>query len=231
MARLFDDGSSDYLQVEQPAVTAYPFAMVCWFRSNDADAGQALIWIGDKDHAETFTALQARGDQAGDKIWAYSHRYGEADDEWAVSASGYTVDTWHHAAGIWLSTTERHAYIDGGNKGSDTDEVGAMVNHNRTAIGACRDSTPGAYMSGDIAEVAIWDLTDWGANDAAREIAFEKAIISMAKGFSPNHFPLGLKAHWPLIRGLNDKVEGYNLTASGTAVSNHPRVILPHGII
>lgn len=227
MARLIDDAASEYLQVESPVITAYPFAMACWFNSdNDADS-QVLMWVGDKDVVDYWCALRARGNIAGDPVDAFCHLYGAAAAGSAPTTSGYTANTWHAIAGIWLAAGERHAYIDGGNKGSNTTVVGAMANHDRTAIGAARDSSVSGYYSGLIAETAIWDLTDWGANDAERETNFEKVVASLAKGFTPSCFLLGLKAYWPLVRGLNDGVSGFNMTASGTIVSSHPKIIQP----
>ncbi len=231
MARLFDDGSTEYLQIESAVITAYPFAMACKFRSNDDTTNQVLIFVGDKAVSNYYTSLIARGATANDPIYAFSHNYGSASTAPAATSVGFTQDTWHHAAGIWLGVSERHAYIDGGNKGSDTGTVGAMVNHDRTAIGMARDDSPAGPMSGEIAEAAIWDLTNWGANDAERETNFEKVIASLAKGFTPGHFPLGRVAYWKLVRGLNDETGGYNLTASGTVVVAHPRIIQPCGIL
>lgn len=228
MSRLFDDGSTEYLQVESAVVSAYPLAMACWFNSNDDTINQALMWVGDKDVDNQFLILMIAGNVVGDPLRA---RAFGGTNESANTSIGYTANTWHHAAGIWLSMSERHAYIDGGNKGSDAGLLDDdIIGYDRTAIGSARDSTPGAYMSGHIAEAAIWDLTDWGANDAAREIAFELAIASIAKGYSPEFYPLGLLGYWPLVRGLNDHVGGFNLTASGTVVSTHPRIIYPSKI-
>lgn len=228
MARLFDDGSSQYLQNGSAPITAYPFAMACRFRCNDVINLQSLIWVGDKDVDAYYSALFMNGAAGGDPVLAFSGKYGLAANQSAASVTGITVDTWHHAAGIFLTTNERHAYIDGGNKGSDTDTVGAIANHDSVAIGGARDSTPAYYMSGDIAEAAIWDLTAWGASDAERETNFEKAIASMAKGFTPAHFPLGLVAYWPLIRDDNDRVGGIDLSAyNGPTISAHPEIFNP----
>jgi len=196
------------------------------FGAPPVEAGSTFY--GDKDVADYNIGI---GTLSGNGVRASANKYGQPAATNAFSSTNYTLNTWHHAAGIFLSVSERHAYIDGGSKGSDATVVGAMANHDITAIGSARDSTPGAYTSGHIAEAAIWDLTNWGVNDAGREVAFEKAIASMAKGFTPAHFPLGLKAYWPLIRGLNDRVGGYNLTANGTTISAHPRIIQPCGTL
>lgn len=231
MARLFDNASSEYLQVNSAAVSAYPLAMACWANIDDATANSSLMWVGDKDVVDyniRLLAIQAGG--VADAVRAFSHDYGSGGGTQSANTSNnWSVNNWHHAAGIWLSASERHAYLDGdiGNKGSSAGAVDPMANHDRMAIGGNRDSTPDGYASGHIAEAAIWDLTNWGANDAAREAAFEKALESLAAGYSPLFYQLGLVAHWNLVRDINDKVGSFSLTASGTTVSNHPAIIYP----
>ena len=227
MSRLFDDAKSESLSINVAAITAYPFAMACWFYSDSDALQQALIWCGDKDGSNCFSRLGIQGGVAGDPVAAFSHNYGKNIACTANTTSGYSVNTWHHAAGIWLTTSERHAYIDGGSKGSNTNAVGAMSGHDSTAIGGNRDSTPGQYMSGMIAEVGIWDLTNWGANNAERETNFERAIASMAKGFSPSFFPLGLKLYCPLVRLAINIMNSIILGESGTVISPHCRVFNP----
>jgi len=227
MSRLFDDTSSEYLYLAAAPVVAYPFAMACRFRSDDLTLNQSLMWVGDKDDSDHHCWLQLAGDVAGDYVQAASHHYGGGTAYWAETSLAYSANTWQHAAGIWLAVDERHVYLNGGNKGSSADAVSAIADHDAVSIGMNRDVSPNKPMSGMIAEAAIWDLTAWGADDAARELAFEKALASMASGYSPGFFPLGLKAYWPLVRGLNDRTGGFNLTASGTAVSSHPRVFYP----
>jgi len=232
MARLFDDGSSEYLQIESFVITSYPLAMACWFNVNDDSVSQQLMGIADKDVTNYNIRLKAACAVEGKPVQTYVHNYGQPSAAFVYTSTGLTINTWHHACGMWLSVSERHAYIDGGSKGSEiATTVGAMVNHDRFAIGADRDSSPGSYMSGMIAEAAIWNLTDWGANDAEREINFEKVIASLAKGFTPDNYLLGLVAYWPLVRGLTDEFGGYNLTANGTVVVAHPRIIQPCGIL
>ena len=226
MARLFDDGSTEYLEIDSAVAATMPFAMACLFNSNDDTISQALLSLVEKGGTRNRYILLAAGHVGGDPIRAF------IDDGTAIVAatsSGFTANTWHHAACMFLNATERHVYIDGGSKGSETTSV-SPADIDRTSIGRTGDTSPTDYMSGLIAEAAIWDLTDWGANDAAREVAFELAIASMAKGFAPLHFPLGLLGYWPLVRGLNDYVGGFNMTASGTVVSAHPRIIYPGGI-
>jgi len=222
MARLFVRTSQEYLQVESPVVTSYPIGMACWFKSTNVTNRQSLIFVGDKDTTSYYIALQLEPGY----VSVLSKNYGVAEFR-ATTTLAFSTGVWQHAAGLFLGVTERHAYLNAGSKGSSTGEVGAMSTHDRTSIGASRDSSDGDYADAEIAEAAIWDLTAWGANDAERETSFEKVIASLAKGFAPSFFPLGLKAYWPLIRTLNDKVGGFNLTASGTVISPGTRIIVP----
>lgn len=227
MARLFDDGSTETLTVESPAITAYPLGMAGWANVNDDAVNHVLGWVGNKDEGDEWTSLFLTG---GSKtVTAFSHGYGFGSEQ-ANSSTSWSANNWIHCAGVWLGVAERHAYLDGGNKGSDTNAVDAMVNHDRTTIGWAGDNSPGGYVSGSLAEIGMWDLTDWGVDAAAQEVAFEKAIVAMAKGYSPLFFPLGLVAYWPLVSGINDRVGGFNMTANGTVKSAHPRIIYPSKI-
>ena len=83
-----------------------------------------------------------------------------------------------------------------------------------------------------IAEVAIYDLSVWpGATDSDKADNFEKILPSLADNFTPENYPLGLVAYWDLIRGLNPKFGDHTLTATGTTVSSHLRIISPCGAI
>lgn len=225
MSRLFDDAQSEYLQVNSPVVTDYPFAMSCWINSNDLNQAAVFMWVGYNVVAAYYTCIL----NIGTLLYAYNHTYGSPAPRSAVSSGTLVQGTWHHITAVFLAANERHIYLDGGNKGSDYNAVGGIGGyHNATAIGAARDSTPGNYVSGNVAEAAAWDLTAWGADNAARELNFEKAIASMAKGFTPAHFPLGLKAYWPLVKNDNDVKGAFNLTPANTpSWDDHCRIINP----
>lgn len=222
MARLFNDALSEYLRHAAAVVSGVPFAMACWFNLDDAGVSSILMSI-DNGNNELYI-LHARKSIA-DAVAAMAY-----SGEWeiALTTTGITVDQWHHACAIFPSDTDRYAYIDGGSKGTHpgTESVGTVT---QTVIGSYKSLTSG-FMSGMIAEAAIWDLSNWpGATGADKAAAFEKILPSLAKGFSPLFFPLGLKAYWPLVRNLKDKVTGYVLTPSGTSVIEHCKIILPIG--
>ena len=229
MARLFNDAILDYMNINQPALSAAPLVFSCWFNSNDSITNhQSLIHIGDKDlsHQQLFELLLLNS--------AGTQRIQMAAVEVAVgtalTADTWTPNTWQHACGIEASSTDRRVFLNGGSKGTNATNI-TPVNVDRTNIGARMNTTPAFFMSGMIAEAAIYDLSAWpGATNSDKADNFEKILPSLAKGFSPLCYPLGLVAYWPLIRGLNDKVGSYNMAVSGTTISPHCRVILPSSL-
>lgn len=223
MARLFDDAQSEYLRINQ-VMSSVPFAVVAWYNIDDTDTGRTIVQICDLGVGDHRHQLYIG---TGDKITAYST---DGANGVAESSIGVALATWQHAAGLFVGSTDRRVFLNGANKGTNATDV-TPANLNRTSIGRAGDSSPSAYFSGLLAEVAIYDLSEWpGSTDTDRADNFEKILPSLAKGFSPLCYPLGLVAYWPLIRDLNNKVSDYAMVAFGPVVAPHPRVILPHSI-
>lgn len=226
MARLFDDVQTEYLEINQAVVSGTPFATVFLFNTNDDSGYQTPFFLGDKDvDAEFFEVILNKDDH---KIWAITQQAGGV---WAITSTNWSLNTWHHACAIFASSTDRRVLIDGGGKGTNaTDKTPAGLD--RTSIGRRGRLSATHYVSGLIAEAAIWDLSDWpGATASDKADNFEKIIGSLAKGFSPLFFSLGLKAYWPLMRDEDiDVVGGYNLTPFNTpSIGSHPPIIYPTG--
>ena len=225
MARQFDDASNERLEIEQAVLSGTPFVMACWVNLDDITTHKNFMWLGDGDVNDNYFRLFTN---ASNDI-VYANAVNGASYA-ALTSSTITAGVWHHVCAIFASATDRRILLNGGSKGTNTTNV-TPVGLDRTAIGVLAKAARDQYMDGHIAEASIWDLSNWpGATDADKANNFETIIPSLVAGFSPTHFPLGLAAYWPLIRGLNDKVGGYNLTANGTVVSDHPRVIQPHGV-
>jgi hypothetical protein len=227
MSRLFDVALEESLEIDQAVVTTYPFVMACMAYVSDNTIHSTFMGLADKDAPAEYFRLHSYPAGSGQTFVANTRTAAEGSNN-AVTSTQWSLNTWHHACGLWVSATDRRVFIDGGSKGTDVVNL-TPAGIDRTAIGVIGDSSPSGWMDGMIAEAAIWDLTSWpGATASDKADAFEKILPSLAKRFSPLFYPLGLKAYWPLVRGLNDKVGGYNLTASGTVVSAHSKVILPH---
>lgn len=219
MARLFDDASSQYLTRSGAAVTAPPFTMACWFYSDDALIEQVLLSLSDTATNTQFFRLGLRGDTAGDHAEIQTRSGGTAD--FVETSTGYSVNTWHHACGVWTSSASRAVYLDGGGAGTSSASVTPSGLDN-TNIGATVRLNTNQFMSGRVAEAAIWDV----ALDAAE-------VAALAKGFSPLLIrPQSLVAYWPLVGNDSPELDrwknGYDLTLTNAPTkADHPRIYYP----
>lgn len=229
MARLFDDASSEGLKVSSKLVS-YPFAMSIWFRSNDGTINQDLMTLcdtgGTKYHALLITStsvLRARSDDGTPRN--------------SDTAATWSTNTWHNAVGIFRGSSGRTALLDGSSSTTDTNSV-TITTEDATIIGHRQDSGGTSnHFSGDLAEAAVWDLTNWGGTNVERENNFTAwAVSGLAIGMRPLAFRLGLVGYWPIFG--NDSPEpdwvggnGMALVATPTKSTSHPPVIYPAPII
>lgn len=218
MSRLFDDTTSNYLTVSTPVITAYPFSMGCWFNVAEISGSNSLMVLSDVSVNDTYCQLSAAGQTAGDPVIC-SARNGAAPED-AETSTGYSANTDHHALGVWTSATDRVAYLDGGNSGSDAVSVAYSANIDTTSIGVLVRLSLGGATNGKVGEAAIWNV----ALDAV-----DAAILGA--GFSPLFVkPESIVAYWPLIGGTGGARDlfGNDLSEVGTVgEAVHPLVIFP----
>jgi len=212
MARLFDDASTEYLQRSGAVVTAEPCTMAGWINTDNAGTWQNVFGVFDESASNVYLTVYI----GGDDLFVASNDGG--GEENAKIQNLLFDNTWHHVCGVWTSDASRAAFLDGGNKATNSDSS-SPANLDVTVIGRTADSTPSLYFSGMIAEVGFWNVA---LTDA------EVAIL--AEGYSPLLVrPESLVAYWPLIRDTDDDiVGGYSMTAFNTpTIAAHPRVIYP----
>ena len=215
MARDLERGSSEYLEGDQADATATPISMSALVQTESTGTGTA-IGIVDKDVTNhRFLLLVGRGG-GSDSVSAFVDAGGGTSTE-AVGGA-LTVGTPHHIGASFESATSRYSFLDGTKSSQDTGNV-TPTGMDRTSIGRSGDSTPSAYFDGLVSEVGIWDVT---LTDA--EFAW------LAKGASPLtlvHRLDNLVNYQDLIRSINRPGIGATLTATGTVVAAHPRVLYP----
>ena len=217
MARLFDDASTERLLVDAAVLSGVPISVSVWFR-RDADVEVAPFSLTDKDSEVDAFVIQCLASGDSNQVRAFARDSGGYGI--ATTSTGTTDNVWQHVLAVFADVDDRRVYLNGGGKGTNATSR-TPANMDRVSIGCWGRQSPANWFSGDIAEVAVWNgtLTDADA-------------VTLAKGFSPRLVqPVNLTAHWDLIRGLNDNIGGYNLTASGPTVSDHPRIILPQGVL
>lgn len=211
------NGSSQYLSVGSAVLTAVPLTMACWFNSDSTTTTQALVAIngnGSSGTGETRFAMVAGGALSGDPV-AISAKNTSGTDGLAQTSTGYSANTWTHAAGVFTSNTSRTAYINGGNTGTNSTSV-TPNSLTRTVIGASNtESGVSFYANARIAEVGIWNV----ALSAAE-------IASLADGMKCNRIrPASLVFYAPLVRNIYDYENGVSITNNNsTPVATHTRV-------
>jgi len=215
MARLFDAASAQYLEIDQAVVTAVPFTMACW--ANFADNTDLQYVMALADLSEPDQSFRLGKDTPGNENDIIAVSYDGTTKKASTTAKA-TAGTWHHICGVFASSTSRAAYLDGGNKGTDTTSS-TPTGIDRTSIGRVGDSTPGYDTDGAVAEAAIWNaaLTD-------------AEVVVLATGVSPLLVrPQSLVFYMPLIRDDDeDIVGGLSMTATNSpTISAHPRVVYP----
>lgn len=210
MARLFDDASNQYLQAVAVPVTTTPCTLAGWFYS-DAERDHNIISVAQNGGSVHYFTLFANW-ATPSKVEVYQR--GSLGASYAITTTAWSMNTWHHACGVFSTDASRAAYLDGGGKGTNSTDVGATSGLDTTWIGR-HFST---YFSGAIAEVGAWN------------VALADAWVAvLALGISPLLVqPASLTAYYPLIRGDQDRVGGYHLTAvNGPTIATHPPKIRP----
>lgn len=212
MSRLFDDASNQYLQTTGARV-ATPASFSCLFNVDDVTVSPTLIGFGSTAAARWEGIVIS----ASRYVLAYSRQ--GATIEFASATVQPSLDTWQQGGAVFASPTDRRAFMDGANKGTNTGtcDVTAL---DMTSIGAIHlAGTMYAYVSGMIAEAGQWDvaLTD---EEMAR-------LGNRASPLSVR--PQNLVSYWPLVRDSDlDMFGAYNLTPyNSPGIAAHPRVTYP----
>ncbi len=216
MARLFDDALSQFLSLGSAVVTAPPFTLSAWAEFDAIAANTGVIGVGDASSTRPYYLLMLG---SGDEC-QFQARDDAGGFHFAQSSSDISVNTLHHMAAVVASSSSRSVYLDGGNKDTDSDDITITAGSiDQTIIGKNSNNQGQWYMSGSIAEGAIWSaaLTD-------------AEIASLAARASPLLVrPQSLVSYWKLIRDEDqDIVGGFDMTANGgPTIASHPPMIYP----
>jgi len=185
MAREFN-GSTQYLEHGAPVITAVPATFAAWFRPNTSSGTHAILCSGGDNagQAYEFGIVQVNA-----QFWAFAQDSGFNQALAAVTLAGGTL---YHGCGVFVSNTSRHAYINGGNKGSDnasrTPTAGFFQ---RTRIGRRANNSNAQFFDGLVAEAALWNAA-----------LSDEEVLYLAQGFSPLLLRSRLNnlvAYWPLL--------------------------------
>lgn len=217
MARLFTAANSEYLEIDSPPVTDFPFTFACWFKATTSTANMQLMAIADKDAPNYWNRLFTT---TGNQIRAQTRAGGP--NQHATTSNTFSDGAWHHALGVWPDADSRTAVLDGNYGSSATNSITmSIANMDRISLGRLGDSSPAAYYNGAMAEVAVWNV-------ALSQTQGE----TLSKGFSPLLVkPESLVLYMPMNRPSGNEVDYINLltlTDYNTVTdTDHPRIYNP----
>ena len=219
MARLLDDAASDHMDETSTPVAAVPLSMACWFNC-DVQQDQAFMSICDASATDNMFFLAPRDNSGVNNDHVYASTFVPGAIRTAATSTTWNANTWNHACGVWAATNDRRVYLNGGGKGTNA-LAATPTGIDRIGLGALVGLIPGQFLSGMLAEAAIWNVAF--SDDEAAEAA---------SGIKPFKIrPQNLVAYWPLLgEGAvteYDYVSDYNLSLTGTAVAAHPFIYGP----
>jgi hypothetical protein len=208
------NGTNQRLNTTSSPVSGTPLSVACWFNADNNTTNQRLVDLRQTTDVNAYFSIGLGGAVAGDPLRMIVQKSGNA--QITTTTTGYSINTWHHACGVFTTSANRTIYLDAGGSATSTTDVGSIVPV-RIDIGVVTDNDNilAQFFDGRIAEVGIWN-----AALTAAEIA------SLAKGMTCDKVrPQNLVFYAPLIRDLVDTKGGLTITNNNSAtVANHPRV-------
>lgn len=153
--RVLDDALSQYLErADNLGIVAYPISKVCFFKT-DAFINQTLMALGNSAVGDLQDQLLLR-DPGDNDVLAFTAQNGV---DFGASTAPYTLNNWHHAGGVWTTNgSDRHAYLDGANKGTDPDN-NTKPACDRFSIGRLNNGGSGVnYFSGKLCLCAVYTI-------------------------------------------------------------------------
>lgn len=211
MARLFDSTAEECLEFATPPVTAVPITIACFMRRNTSSTSRTLVAF---DSASTTDRFRMGISDSNEPFAQVSNG---STTGTAIHATQTTLGQWHHVCSVFSSTSSRKIYLDGGTPTTHSAYY-SVSGINGVRLGAWQEGSSGLsrFFSGDLAEVAVWDVA---LSDAE--------VAQLAQGHSPlslTHRLRHLVIYQDLVRALNRPRIGPDTSAYGTDVSEHCRM-------
>lgn len=221
LGRNYTSGSSQYLSNANAIGGTYPFTMACWFYGTSAAAaGYNLMavtsGVASDNQIHRLGLVTSGGSPAA--VQAISRTTSNAS---AATTANWSLNTLHHACGVFTAGNDRAVFLDGGNKGTNTTNR-TPSGMSSTQIGRYA-STP-LYMDGDIFVPCIWDVA---LSDAE--------VAQLANGMWPGRIrPANIIGFWPCGFGspevdLSGQNRPMTLNNAPTISTIGPRLQLPFG--
>lgn len=188
MARVFNQGSSQYISINNSANNTGPLAIP----NNHAMA--VSIW-GNWQTFGTSDATINKGFDGTNTAWELQQTSAtqmqfdsfNGSTHGAAAAHGFSANQWNHVYGDYTGSVW-HIYFNGVLGASSTDAIGPINNSVAASIGAINTGSIVNFSMATFAHAAVWNT-----NLTAGEIS------ALAKGVLPLSIrPLSLRGYWPL---------------------------------
>lgn len=146
--------TDDYASTSDIPVAAAPLTMMAWVYTTSNTVISNVMMIGDASAADHWFALNLRGDVGGDPVEAQAR---DGSTGAARTGGTYSINTWHHVAAVFSSTTSRTAYLDTIPSTPDTTAI-TPAGLDIFSIGELRDSSPsGNWIGGRIYDARVYN--------------------------------------------------------------------------
>jgi hypothetical protein len=140
-----------------------------FFGSGNSDtdtARKVVVAVGTSDASSESWYLSFNGSATGDPIELFVDD-GASGTDFTRTSTGYTTGAYYRAAAVINSNTDRHAFVGGGSKGSDTSSL--SPDGATTIVVGAEPDTFGQTWDGDLSLISIHTVgrsDDWVAYDA-----------------------------------------------------------------
>lgn len=209
MARLFDDASIQYLQIDQAPVVAAPMTVSVWFKLDGTT--EVMFYLGDKDVSNHHWEMNTI---SGNLQWQATSGSGFR----TAGLGGISQDVWQHGCAIEVSSTSRYAFLDGVKSPEGTGEAAPLNIDRLTLANNGQGLLP---YNGCLAEVSIYDV-----------VLTDDEVGELAAGGSPFSVrPLSLVNYWTIFGSVSpeiDLIREFDLTLfNAPVVCDHPPMMSP----
>lgn len=165
MARTFVEANKHYLRYVGNPITTPPYTMAAWvYPTTNSDNDFDIMNFADEADGNNYTRLihsetVDSGVQGRVAVYVNPNGGGGASGI-PESTAAMSYNAWNHATGYVAGASDRGAYLNGANKGTNTATFSATeANWDSLSIGCEMDSsTPWDGWDGSIAECVVWDV-------------------------------------------------------------------------
>lgn len=212
MARNFVTASSQYgIKSSGVYALAYTYTIACWVRPSSTTQSGTMVAFGDGTGLVDRATLQMNGTAVSPNTVFAMVTDGSLGGANVNGTTVYNTSSWYHVLGVWRSSTDRELFVNGVSDGTSITNVGTPGSLSRLYVGARLNSTVGQYVSGDVAEVAVWGI----------EVLADD-IRGLASGVSPLQVRRGYLKHYIPLIGGTASTELDMMVSGGITMTNSP---------